>query len=323
MEFKSEVFILRRFRRLLNLISILFLISLAFSSCANYGFYQLLFGEEDVDERFSGFLDLSGETVLSSGLDLGGKYSFIVVTDVHIGAGDVHSSKMNDFLDEISSLFESSDKTKVPRFIVNLGDTSDGGHLSEFNEYNSYLEKIKKLALKKNVVSSAEDFKVYTILGNHDLYNNGWTDWKKTIYPYKSSYYFSLSSGPAGSALLPFSFYFVDTGNGAFGKDQLDALEKLLKSDANPKMVFSHYPFYSDNVPLMALEDTAERNYLLSLFAKNNVKSLFGGHVHRVFEHDLGGFSQVNTSALFKNGAFRLVTVDESSASVSTKLIEF
>jgi len=314
---------LRRFRRLLTLISILFLISLAFSSCANYGFYQLLFGEDDVDERFSGFSDLSGETVLSSGLDLGGKYSFIVVTDVHIGASDVHSSKMNDFIDKISSLFESGDKTKIPRFIVNLGDTADGGHLSECNEYNSYIEKIRKLALEKNVVSAKEDFKIYTILGNHDLYNNGWTDWKKTIYPYKSSYYFSLSSGSADSALSPFSFYFVDTGNGAFGTDQLDAFEKLLKSDPNPKMVFSHYPFYSDNVPFMALEDTAERNYLLSLFAKNNVKALFGGHVHTVFEHGFGSFSQVNTSALFKNGAFRLVTVDESASSVSTKLIEF
>ena len=177
MEFKSEVFILRRFRRLLTLISILFLF--AFSSCANYGFYQLLFGEEDVDDRFSGFSDLSGETVLSSSLGLNGKYSFIVVTDVHIGASDVRSSKMNDFLDEISSLFESIDKTKIPRFIVNLGDTADGGHLSEYNDYNSYLEKIRKLAVEKNVVSSTEAFKIYTILGNHDLYNNGWTDWEK------------------------------------------------------------------------------------------------------------------------------------------------
>lgn len=321
MEFESEVFILRKFRRFFILAS--FLISLAFSSCANYGFYQLLFGEEDVDERFSGFSDLSGETVLSSSLGLNGKYSFIVVTDVHIGASDVRSSKMNDFLDEISLLFESIDKTKIPRFIVNLGDTADGGHLSEYNDYNSYLEKIRKLAVEKNVVSSTEAFKIYTILGNHDLYNNGWTDWKKMVYPYKSTYYFSLSSGAADYDSLPFSFYFVDTGNGAFGTDQLDAFEKLLKSDPNPKMIFSHYPFYSDNVPFMALEDTTERNYLLSLFAKNNVKALFGGHVHTVFEHGFGSFSQINTSALFKNEAFRLVTVDESTASVSAKLIEF
>ena len=318
MEFESEVFILRKFRRFFILAS--FLIPLAFSSCANYGFYQLLFGEEDVDERFSGFSDLSGETVLSSDLGLGGKYSFIVVTDVHIGASDVHSSKMSEFLDEISSLFESSDKTKIPRFIINLGDTADGGHLSECSDYNSYLERIRNLAVKKNVVDSAEDFKIYTILGNHDLYNNGWKNWKKTIYPYKSTYYFSLS---ADSSSLPFSFYFVDTGNGAFGTDQLDDFEKLLKSDSNPKMVFSHYPFYSDNVPFMALEDTTERNYLLSLFAKNNVKALFGGHVHTVFEHGFGSFSQINTSALFKNEAFRLVTVDESTLSVSTKLIGF
>ena len=321
MEFESEVFILRKFRRFFILAS--FLISLAFSSCANYGFYQLLFGEEDVDERFSGFSDLSGETVLALDLGLNGKYSFIVVTDVHIGASDVRSSKMNDFLNEISLLFESIDKTKIPRFIVNLGDTADGGHLSEYNDYNSYLEKIRKLAVEKNVVSSTEAFKIYTILGNHDLYNNGWTDWKKTVYPYKSTYYFSLSSGEADYDSLPFSFYFVDTGNGAFGTDQLDAFEKLLKSDPNPKMIFSHYPFYSDNVPFMALEDTTERNYLLSLFAKNNVKALFGGHVHTVFEHGFGSFSQINTSALFKNEAFRLVTVDESTLSVSTKLIGF
>ena len=78
------------------------------------------------------------------------------------------------------------------------------------------------------------------------------------VYPYKSTYYFSLSSGAADYDSLPFSFYFVDTGNGAFGTDQLDAFEKLLKSDPNPKMIFSHYPFYSDNVPFMALEDKAD-----------------------------------------------------------------
>lgn len=320
MELKSEVHILKK-----NVFIIVqaFLFSLLFTACANYGLYQTLFGEDDVDERFKCFSNLNSEApVLPKDTD--GKYSFLVVSDIHIGANDVHHSKINKFLDkEIPNLFSSDDKTRIPRFLINLGDTGDGGHSKEYSEFNEYFGiggKIQNIAKEKGIVEKAEDFKIYSILGNHDLYNNGWENWKKMVWPYTTSFYFSVSSD---SKYKPLSFYFVDTGNGSLGKDQTDAFETLLKSDQNPKLIFSHYPFYSDQVPFMAIEDTTERNYLLDLFQENKAADLFGGHVHTNFKKDLGSFNQINTAALFKNGYYRLVTVDEKTSAVTSELINF
>lgn len=318
MERKSEVFILKNKFSL----ALVLLFSLFLFSCANFGFYQVLFGEDDVDERFSGFLNLADEApVLPSDTD--GKYSFLVVSDLHFGSDDVSTGKIEDFIDELEKLFSSDDKTKIPRFVINLGDTGDGGHASEYSDFNKYFGlngKIQTLAKEKGVVQSSPDFKIYSILGNHDLYNNGWENWKKAVWPYKSSFYFCVSAGENNA---PFSFYFIDTGNGAAGTEQFDAFESLLEADSKPKMIFSHYPFYSDGTPLMGIEDTAERNYLLSLFQENKALCLFGGHLHKNFTKDLGDFNQVNTAALFKTGWYRLVTVDEKSSAVTSEVISF
>lgn len=329
MEFKSEVHILKkRFFAALRMMFFFCLMPgvccLFLASCSNYGFYQTLFSEDDVDERFSEFKNLTDSDSPVLPADLDGKYSFIVVSDIHIGADNVLTSKINKFVDtELPKLFSSDDKTKIPRFLINLGDTSDGGHVSEYSEFNEYFGnggKIQHLAKSIGIVENEADFKIYTVLGNHDLYNNGWKNWKKMLWPYTSTYYFSLRSSPDFS---PITFYFVDTGNGSLGKDQIDDFEDLLKSDSNKKLIFAHYPFYSNKVPFMAIEDTTERNYLLTLFQKHKAVDLFGGHVHRNFEHDLGDFDQINTASLFKNGYCRLVTIDEKTASVSTKLIGF
>lgn len=322
MELKSEVHILKK--RFFATLRMMFCLCLFLTSCANYGFYQMLFGEDDVDERFSKFTNLSNSDSPVLPADLDGKYSFIVVSDIHIGAANVHTSKINKFFDsEIPKLFSSDDKTKIPRFLINLGDTGDGGHASEYSEFNEYFGnggKIQQLAKSSGIVENESDFKIYTVLGNHDLYNNGWKKWKKMVWPYTSTYYFSLRSS---SDFSPITFYFVDTGNGSLGKDQIDDFENLLKADPNKKLIFAHYPFYSDQVPFMKIEDTTERNHLLSLFQKYKAVDLFGGHAHINFEKDLGDFDQINTAAMFKNGYYRLVTVDEKTASVSTKLIGF
>lgn len=319
MEYKSEVHILTHTQireKLLAFAVLPFLLC----SCSNIGFYTMLFGEEDVDERYDGFIEIKDDELPALPSSTAGKYSFVVVTDIHIGANDVKDSKMDDFLDEMEQLFENKNEEKIPRFIINLGDTADGGHASELKKFNSYCKKIQSLAVRKGVVSEADDFMIYSILGNHDLYNNGWDDWEDKVYPYCSTYYFSLS---VDSSCLPFSFYFVDTGNGAFGKNQLDDLEDLMKADKNHKMVFSHYPFYSDQTPVMTIEDTTERNYLLDLFERTDVGAMFGGHVHTNFNRNLGDFTQINTAALFKNGYYCLVTVDEASGTVSEKKYKF
>ncbi len=325
MEFKGEVHILKIQTKIKKIefciFSLCILLSgLIFSSCSNIGFYHILFGEDDVDERFSGFNKLTDNNIpqIPETTDTTtAKYSFLVVSDLHFGASDVKQTKIESFLEVLTDLFADTEETKRPRFIINLGDTADGGHADEYKEFNSFCKKAGTLAQQSGIVTDADDFKVYTILGNHDLYNNGWKNYKKYIFPYSACYYFSFNFNQEQK---PFTFIFLDTGNGAFGTKQLDALESLVKKDENNKIILSHYPFWGTLSPSMTMEDTADRNYLLYLFGKNNVKAIFGGHVHKNFTHDLGNFEQINTAPLFKDGYFRLVTIDESTAEISTEL---
>ncbi|MBQ0051648.1 MAG: metallophosphoesterase [Treponema sp.] len=292
---------------------------LLISSCDNMGAFPFLFNEDNVDERYGGFKQLSENEIPSLPSDTDGIYTGLIVTDVHFGGWGFDKEEKNRFLEWMEKQFQNEDKTKIPRFAICLGDSADGGHRSEYEEFNSYFEEIKSMA--KKYLGSSYEFKVYTVLGNHDLYNNGWENWKKQVYPYTSSYFFTAKTDSSSAGI---SYYFLDSANGTLGKDQLNDFEKKIKNDKNPKLIFTHYPIYAGkSVQLVLLGDTIERNRCLSLFAKNNVKMVFGGHSHSNFSHDLNDFSQENTTALFRNGYCRLFTVNEKAGTVSTRLIEY
>lgn len=289
---------------------------LLLSACSNVGIYGLLFNEEDVDQRYIGYLPSEG--IKKPVTVTGSVYSGLVVTDIHMGSYDLKQSEENDFLLLMDRLFKNENKEYVPRFIICLGDIADGGHEEEYKEYNAFFKLVKELAVKNGVVSSASDFMIYSELGNHDLYNNGWGSWKRNVYPHIASYYFNLRSD---SQTMGFSYYFLDTGNGAFGRSQLDNLEKLFKNDPRPKIISTHYPVYTNGTEILTLSDTSERNYMLSLFSKYNVKKVFAGHEHLNFSCSFNNFDQENTAALFLNRSCRLFTVNEKAQTVHTKLI--
>ncbi|MCR5124403.1 MAG: hypothetical protein K6B43_04315, partial [Treponema sp.] len=69
------------------------------------------------------------------------------------------------------------------------------------------------------------------------------------------------------------------------------------------------------------IQDTLERNIMLTLFQKHNVKHVFEGHAHKNMSFDYGTWKESVTPSLAFNNAFRLVTVDTENESVETKLI--
>lgn len=290
------------------------------ASC-NYGFFWGLFGEENVDDRSSSLSslesqkpDFSTQTPEVSG----NVYSGLVITDLHYGAGWGEDNEQ-DFLNWLEQRFESGDAEKIPRFIVNLGDTADGGHRSEFKDYVEFENKIKALAVKCAVVQKADDYKIYSILGNHDLYNNGVESYEDLCYPYISSYYFNISLSGSG-----FGFYFLDTANGTMGTSQLEDFKNKISSDSRPKIIFTHYPIYAGagKYLLMRLQNTLERNMLLSYFAKYNVKQVYEGHIHARTWFDFTKFRE-DVIQSFRYGAAAVFTVNESNGTVSTEIIEF
>ena len=187
-----------------------------------------------------------------------------------------------------------------------------GGHEDEADDYNKAAARWIQTAKDE---LGASDYKVYTILGNHDLYNNGWEVWKKKIYPYTSYYKFTINAGGASNG--GFDFYFLDSGNGTLGGPQIEDLERNLSASSRPKIIFMHYPLYAGGIFYFALDDVHERARLISAFAESNVKYVFEGHKHQQHDYDFNNFKETVIGAYLQERFFGLVTVDEAAGSVS------
>ena len=229
------------------------------------------------------------------------KYSIVVITDIHFGSSRA-KRKDEKFIAWFSQQVNNADETLRPRFMICLGDCIDGGHQSEADDYNKFCTQLQTIAKEAGIT----DFKTYSLIGNHDLYNDGWTVWRDNIYPHTSFYHFTTSaSGADGKG---FSWYFIDSANGTLGKPQLEALEKNMPNDSLTKIVLSHYPIYCNGMPLLSIHNTIEKNRLVSLFAKNNVSLIFEGHAH------MGG--SYKCSKFEEHYTYSLVTLDENENTI-------
>ena len=322
---------------------------LIFFSCSQYGFFWGLFGEDDVDDRSASLSnfnslspDFSKQTAL---LPDSPKYSVLIITDLHYGSEreELDEKPVLDWLENWFKKYSGkgenpSDKdlTKIPRFAVNIGDTADGGKRDEFKLYLEFEKEIKRIANKylygdddaSMDYTTNDKFKIYSILGNHDLYHNGVEPFMELIFPYNSSYFFTVDSTPNDSH-SGFSYYFLDTANGTTGTSQLDDFKDKIKSDGRPKIVFTHYPVYAGGTDFfMILQNTIERNTLLTYFAENNVRQVYEGHAHKNYGKDYDGKfrEDVIGSLRFSSRANKqcaIFTVDEASETVTTEIIEF
>ncbi len=292
------------------------LLSFFMFSCSNYGVYEFLLSEDTVDERSSKLKmifapDFSSQTPAASG-----RYSALIMTDVHFGSDAIRHDI--EFLETFRQLLSNSNPDLIPRFAVCLGDSADGGHQLEYHQYDLFLDQMRSIARE---VLGDPDYKIYTILGNHDLYNDGWSKWKKLVYPFTSSYVFSVKA--SSSSKKGFTYYFLDTANGTLGVDQFESFEKLTKMDENPKIIMTHYPVYCSGLKMFVMQNTQERNKLLKIFKNTNVKQIFSGHAHMKYEFDYGIFKEDITGSLVMTRQFRLFTVDEDTSSVNSVAISY
>ena len=181
---------------------------------------------------------------------------------------------------------------------------------------NEYRDLLARLATPTDVTDpESKTMMHYTVIGNHDLYaSDGWDVWERNFYPHTSYYTFKLRS---------FAYYFLDSGNATLGKPQLEDLEAHLKADpSTPKIIFIHYPVVS-NLTEYCLQNTLERNRLLSDFAKSNVRLIFSGHFHPGSAQSYGTFKEKTVKSFGFNDVALLVTVNDETQTISYEEIDF
>ncbi len=283
------------------LISIIF--SINFASC-KFGVQQAFYRKNQVNERSREIKNFCGtENDPAVNTD---KFSVAVITDIHFGR--LASDKKEKF-----KIWYEAKKTEVAasgypvKFAICLGDVSESGEKKQIEQYVSFCSEL------------FPDMKIYTVVGNHDLYNDGWTHFKRDVYPHCSSFMFKTEYG--GKSL---SWYFLDTANGTLGKPQLEDLLSKIKSDSNPKIVSTHYPIYAGGGQLFTMQNENERDLLLSTFLKNNVKLLLGGHWHKYEEYTYKNhFKEYNFASFVDHSQAAIIKVDLNSMDIGVQCSKF
>ena len=231
--------------------------------------------------EFKNISDLDGNGAFKA-LD---DFYFVVISDVHIGF--VRTAQGGPFF--LSQLDKLRAKGIVPKFCLALGDLVNYGIEKEFLQFEELSDKIE----------NDYNIKMFNSIGNHDVYSDGYKYWKKYNYPHTSLYKFQAGK---------FSFYSLDTATGNMGTLQLKILKSEMEKDSNYKVVFSHYPIFTV-FPYFKLDDTTERNLLLNLYARNNVKLVLCGHHHAPELLNFGSFKSYVVGSLGYHKDFMLFHV--------------
>jgi len=263
---------------------ILLLVILTIPSCLIlYPFQDI----SDIDERMEQMNNLTLVNTFPP-LDTGnGDYSFVVMSDVHIGDNNTNG------LERLPQLIETNPEIK---FAVLTGDlTSNGKH----GDFQKYIEIAKELA----------DIGVpfYPVLGNHDLVGDGWGFWKDNI----GSTIYRIDDANA-------TLIFLDSANLYFGKEQLDWLENELNRETKRAVfVFNHVPlFASGPAPWVTISDLTERARAVSIF-KNKCNIVFAGHAHSRNIYNVGNVEYITLDEFESTHKYCIVTVRGSAISYS------
>jgi len=239
------------------------LAAVCFISC-DYDFLGF-FASTGLDERLKArgnleFIDSHNYRQLT----LSEKYSFIVVTDIHIKDGRTYG------IEELKTVID--DPGNDVKFLVVLGDITQDGAREDLDLF----------------INIAVDFgiPVFPAIGNHDIYFGGWTAWKDLI----GSTNYRIDAG--STTLL-----IMDSANSFFGSDQLDWLETELRDAADRVFVFTHVNLFTKSAgDPQQLTDINERAKIVSIL-RNKCDAMFMGHVHEWIVNDIGGVKYVNVDA--------------------------
>lgn len=254
----------------------------ALSSC-RYGLDELFFRPWPVDERV---VDTGAIEPPTPAVAIPGSYVFVVISDAHFTADPypLPAASLAAFL-----------AAHGAEFVVVGGDSADAGLPEEYSRYTAW--------------TGALGVPVITALGNHDLYNGGWSTYRDEI----GASFYSFAIGGR-------SFYVLDTGSGTLGREQLDLLRAGFAADPNPKIVITHYPLYNgDDSPYFRLTNAAERAALVDLYAAGGVELLLEGHTHALHHVTIGPVEEwVCPSLAGPSGEGRCLVVTVSGGAIAS-----
>ena len=254
-----------------------------------------------VNKRFEQSMSLHGNKAVAT-IDADEAYTFYVCTDPHINSTYYNLREFNNRLRNSSA-----------RFGIILGDCTD-----HKNAFPNYVEAIK---YAEDVHASS--LPIFSLIGNHDLYFDGWNEYFKLLGASVDWFDVKFDTGRD-------LFIALDSASGTLGNKQMTWLKDFLAAEREKYrhcIVLTHtHLFYTDNsqegAGNMALEETA---VLTELFSKHNVTLCLQGHDHYREDLTLGGVRYTIIGSLrdeIPNPEYLVIHMSNSGAEYQWKYIE-
>lgn len=232
--------------------------ALLLSSCDNLDIKGIFVRTSDgVEKRFEQSMKINNSQTFGVE-DVDDEYMFYVCADPHI---DETSLNLSTFYDRLCN-------DETASFGVVLGDCID-----RRDKQADYLD-----AFEFSAENHKYNNKVYHVLGNHDLFFNGWTSFKALIGP---SVYWFETNFPSGKDL----YIVLDTATGTLGNKQTKWLHSFLsekRSGYRHCFILTHTNlFYKDT----SQNSSGNMNFdetmsLMNLCSKQRVNLVLQGHDH-------------------------------------------
>lgn len=242
---------------------------------------NLICWDEPVDTRFEYSINWNIAHPDTAILVASDDYHVYFFSDAHVGALSNDNDSTHIHFDTILS----QARTNQVAALVNVGDVSTG--------------RKKDVKLVADSLASC-GVPIYSVIGNHDLFFDGWSVFKEAIG--SSTRYFIIRT-PVADDL----FICMDSGNGTFGAKQLNWLKDLLTSQRNnfrKCIIASHNNIFyvaPDNLTKAPITTppVEEVNFLLDLFLRYRVNVYISGHFHNEQAMVLGVTSIVTIGACY------------------------
>lgn len=212
---------------------------------------------EGVETRFE-ISKSFNEDLYSGTVNTQQEYIFYVAADPHINETHANLTTFNDALKN----------DEVAAFGVILGDCTDIR-----DNIQTYMD-----AFTYNPDSHRFNQKIFHVLGNHDLFFNGWVDFKSNVGP---SVFWFETAFEGGKDL----YISLDTATGTLGRKQSKWFKAFVAENGQNYrhcVILTHTNlFYTDNSQTSSGNMPLEETYaLIDFLGKQDVTLVLQGHDH-------------------------------------------
>lgn len=240
-------------RRFFTILMILFA-----SSCSHIDIKGLFLPTGDnVQSRFEQSAEMN-EGLNAGAMETDENYVFYVATDPHVDQTHNNLSVFNDALrNDTDALFG-----------VILGDCIDIR-----DNLPRYLE-----ALSYDSERHTHNPQIYHVLGNHDVFFDGWEDFKKMVGP--SVYWFEVVFADGKDLYIT-----LDTATGTLGRKQTEWFKTFIEKNRSGYrhcVILTHTNFfYTDNSQVCSGNMPIEECFaLIDFLGRHNISLVLQGHDH-------------------------------------------